>query len=248
MPNLRTVAQLLKLEMMGTFDVWESERPLRIGWPHASTILQPDSEWCLRRQVLLALYPEAAERPAPKPWDNLKNARNKHGWVVHEKYQGMLLKYGNVVYFDGRPELDLTHFDETRNVHYSPDAITEFGGNIYIWEFKGYKQESVEKLDEMGEPPKDAHRQVNFYLHIMRDIYPNARGLIFVENKNTQEPLVWAVEHDAELAKPYTDRCYQVKGHVATRSTPARVCGSCREHRAEKCPVAKLCFSGKLEK
>ena len=247
MANLRTVAQLLKLEMQGTFDMWEAERPLRIGWPHASTILQPESEWCLRRQVLLIQHPEEAERPEPKPWDNLKNMRNKHGWVIHEKYQKQLLKYGKVVYFQGEPELDLTHFDETRRVFYSTDGVTEYSRYIYIWEYKGYKQETWLTLDEAGDPPKDAHKQVNFYLHLTRDIYPNARGIIAVENKNTQELKMWCVEHNAEMARPYTQRCYDVKGAVATGSTPARVCVSCTEHRAEKCPVRKLCFSGKLK-
>ncbi len=235
--NCRTVAQLFKLELDSMFNSWEASKPLRTGAPHASAILAPDSEWCLRRHVLLALYPEQAERLEVKPWSAHQNAVFLQGWQVHEKWQKLFSEHGQVV------EVEHSHFDETRFLHFTPDAIVSFGGHRYVVEIKGYKASTFEKLDEAGQPPQAAHHQANLYCHMLEI----ERAIILVEDKDTQHYKVWAIQCDPELARKYTDRMYQVKGAVATHSTPARVCESCREHRAEKCPVKKLCFSGKLK-
>jgi hypothetical protein len=239
--NYRALVQLLHMELDDLFVRWGQSKPLRTGAPHASAILQPGSEWCLRRQVLLALYPEAAEFPASKPWDAHQNAVFLHGWGLHEKYQKLFEQFGEVV------EVEHSHFDETRFLHFTPDAITRFAGETYVWEIKGYKQEKFVSLDEHKEPPQAAWHQANLYCHLLGI----QKAIVLVENKNTQEIKLWIVEHNAELAWPYTSRMEQVRGSVlkAQRSSkvPVRACLSCTEHRAEKCPVRKLCFSGKLK-
>lgn len=237
MPNLRTVAQLFKLELDNMFNQWEASKPLRSGAPHASAILAPESEWCLRRHVLTALYPELVERPEVKPWSAHTNAVFLNGWHLHEKWQKLFSEHGQVV------EVETSHFDETRYLHFTPDAIINFAGQPYVVEIKGYKASTFEKLNETGKPPAAAHAQANLYCHMLEI----ERGIVLVENKDTQDYKVWAIECDVELAKPYLERMYAVKGAVAMKSTPARVCGSCTEHRAEKCPVKRLCFSGKLK-
>lgn len=248
--ELATVAALFKQSLQGMFDAWEDSRPPRTGAPHASTILQPEGDWCVRRQVLLALYPEEAKKPEPKPWDGKRNRINKHGWVIHEKYQGLLLRFGNVVYFNNdfdKPELDYSHFDEERYVWYSPDAIIDWATHHRVVEIKGYKQEVWDELDEDGLPPRDAWMQCNFYLHLLGLQY----GFVLVENKNNQDPKIWGIEHDPILARPYTQRCYDVKGAVVVAAKhqkfPARVCKSCNDDRASKCPVRDFCFSRRLE-
>jgi hypothetical protein len=230
--NARTVAQLFKLELDAMFNTWEANKPLRTGAPHASAILASDSEWCLRRQVLLALYPEQAERPAVKPWSAHQNAVFLQGWQIHEKYQKLFNDHATVV------EVEHSHFDEVRYLHFTPDAIIEFAGHRYVVEIKGYKSSTFEKLDETGNPPQAAWHQANLYCHMLQI----ERALILVEDKDTQHYKVWVIECDTELARPYLERMYAVKGKVATRSTPARVCVSCRDRMAEKCPVRKLCF------
>lgn len=233
MPNLRTVAQLFKLELDKMFNEWEAGKPLRSGAPHASAILAPESEWCLRRHVLTALYPEAVARPEVKPWSAHTNAVFLNGWVLHEKWQKLFTEHGQVV------EVEASHFDETRFLHFTPDAIIEFGGQPYVVEIKGYKASTFEKLDESGNPPQAAWHQANLYCHMLEI----ERAIILVENKDTQEYKVWVIQCDVELARKYTDRMYAVNAKVVTGHTPARVCGSCRDRMAEKCPVKKLCFS-----
>jgi hypothetical protein len=254
--NARTTAQLLKMEFDDLFTRWEASRPLRVGMPHASAVLSDESEWCVRRHVLGELWPELAEKPEVKPWNVKNNRINKHGWVLHEKYQDLILKFGNVAYVNGHPELDYTHYDEERMVHFSPDAIINFAGQQYIVEIKGYKNtddenypyEAFEKFDEAGQIPLKAHRQCNFYCHLMGI----ERGCVLVEGKNTQDTKVWTFEHDAEMARPYTQRCYDFKGalRIATETLasdgkaklPVRKCRACTDGLAQRCPMRKVCF------
>lgn len=236
--NLRTIAALFKHSLDEMFNAWEAAKPLRTGAPHASAILQPDSEWCLRRQVLLALFPEEAEHPESKPWDAHQNAVFLNGWLLHEKYQRLFQQFGNVM------EVETAHYDEDRYLHFTPDAVIEWAGQQYVVEIKGYKASHFERLDETAAPPEAASLQCNLYMHILGI----ARGLILVENKDSQDYKVWCIEHSAELARPYTDRMYQIKGKVITKVIPARACKSRTEHRAEKCPVRDFCFSARMSK
>lgn len=251
--NTRMVAELFKQELCEMFNQWERSKPLRTGAPHASAILQTESDWCLRRQVLLSLYPEEAKHPEVRPWTALENQRFLNGWYIHEKYQRLFTEHGQVI------EVEHSHYDETRYLHFTPDAVVSFGGEVYVVEIKGYRAEKKddkpdssstiwERLDETKNPPKSAWHQCNLYCHLLGI----ERGLVVVENKNTQEVKVWCIQHDPTLAKPYTDRMYKVKGAVACaakgQGIPARACKSMADDRASKCPVRDFCFSGRLEK
>ncbi len=188
------------------------------------------------------------------------NRINKQGWSAHEKYQELLLKYGGnalrVVYFNEHPELDYTHYDEERMVWYSPDGIFDYVAHRYILEIKAYKNtddpnytyEAFEKFDEAGKIPLKAHRQANLYCHLMGI----ERGCILVEGKNSQDVKLWTFEHDAEMARPYTQRCYDFKGALAIAQgtlardgeakLPGRKCRASVHALAQKCPMRKVCF------
>lgn len=234
--NTRALAQLFKLDLQEMFNAWEQHKPLRTGFPHASSILARESEFCLRRLVLLAVKPEQAERPEAKPWDAHTNAVFLNGWVLHEKYQNLFSKFGHVI------EVETPHFDETRMLHFTPDAIVEHCGQTMVVEIKGYKLSHFETLDESGDPPHDAHRQANLYCHLLQLQY----GLILVECKDTQEFKVWCIEYQKELVQPYIDRLYHFKAayskHGRTGELPARCCKTVKDRMAEKCPMRAVCF------
>jgi hypothetical protein len=231
------MAQLLKLDIEEMFNLWERQKPLRTGAPHASAILAPESEWCVRRHVLSALYPELAERPEEKPWSAHQNAVFLNGWHLHEKYQRLFSDHAKVL------EVEQAHFDEVRQLWFTPDVILEYAGLPWVGEIKGYHADHFEKLDEVGQPPQTAHLQCNLYCHLLGI----EQGFVLVENKNTQNYKVWAIQVDHELARPYTDRMYEVKGHVTLArdgkaKLPPRKCRTCTDGLAQKCPMRKVCF------
>jgi len=246
--NLRTVADLFKQDVLEHFNSWNEDKAMRTGYPHASNILAPDHSFCLRQLVLAAHCPNECKRPQTKQWDTLQNARFKHGWMIHEKYQDLFLKYGKVVYFNSdqdKPELDYAHFDQDRLLWFSPDAILKVCGEHMVVEIKGYKQESFDQMDEAGDPPEAAHQQVNLYMHLLE----LKHGLILVENKNTQELKVWCVEYNREMVQPYIDRIYQFKKALLkaenSKELPNRICDSNRDRNAEKCIACNICFQKK---
>jgi hypothetical protein len=241
--NRPAAAELFKLEVESAFNKWNASRPMRTGFPHASGILAPDSDFCMRKLVLLAAYPEQAVRPEPKPWDTHQNMVFKSGWSLHEKYQELLHHYSTVAEFEGLPELDLTHFHGIRLVHFSPDVVQKHLRRPMPLEIKGYKHSTFEALDESGDPPKDAHKQVNFYMLLLE----LSHGLILVEDKDTQHIKVWCVEYDDELAEPYKARTDDFKSSYnlvqAGGPPPERKCSSKDDRLAQKCEMRDWCFS-----
>lgn len=240
--NLPAAALLFKLEVEGTFDAWNDSRPLRTGWPHASSILAPGAKFCGRKLVLMSVYPEAAKRPDHKPWDTHQNMVFLNGWILHEKYQRQLHRYSTVEMLEGRPELDLTHFHGIKLVYFSPDVVQKHLREAMPVEIKGYQHSTFEKLDEAGPAPLDAHRQVNFYMYLLN----LKHGLILVEDKDNQHIKVWCVEYDEEMAKPYIARTDDFKADreraLTSGELPERKCKSVNDSNAQKCEVAELCF------
>lgn len=262
-------AELLTLDFRSMYTHWMDATPLRSGM-HASAVL--DKEFCAREQVLHEISPEQGEKPAIQHWDWKRSAIFENGWRLHQRWQDLFLKCGNVVYspvsvadaltipqshakvIDGRlhaAELDLTHYDEERNLYFSPDAIIQFGGQKYIVEIKGIKQEAYLELTDdletackVNETVHKAREQVNLYMHMTLI----QRGIILVENKNTCDFKVWVIEYDQERAWPYTNRMNEVKGRTllvkqhGRSKLPVRCCKTIEDSRARKCPMKRLCF------
>jgi hypothetical protein len=257
-------AELIKLSFENMLVQWGSNTLPRTGL-HASSVLVKDEEWCVRRHVLADLFPDQAVAPELQPWDWRTQAIFENGWDLHKRWQKIFRFKGRVVSemvmdAQNRPireyELDRTHFDQTRNIYFSPDAIIEFAGQRYVVEIKGIKQESfVELTDDLQiameccETVNKAVHQANLYMHLLE----LKKAIILVENKNTQEFKIWVIEYDLELVRLYIDRIYTVKARtVKTRSIglsklPARVCASRGDALARKCPMRDCCFSEKME-
>lgn len=244
---------LLTQDFKNMYTHWMDARPDRSGM-HASAVL--DKEFCAREQVLHELWPEQGERSEVHHWDWKKSAIFENGWRLHQRWQDLFKKCGNVVYSLDQhgnlaPELDLTHYDADRNLYFSPDAIIMFGGVRYVVEIKGIKEQSyleltddLEQACQACETVHKAREQCNLYCHMLLI----SRGIILVENKNTCDFKVWVIEYDQERAWPYTSRMNEVKGRTllvkqhGRGKLPPRCCASIQDTRARKCPMKKLCF------
>lgn len=273
MIDLEIEAELLTQDFKNMYVRWGNSTPARTGI-HASAILEKEKNFCLRELVLLNLYGDQAEQGEWQSWDWKRGSVFENGWEIHRKWQTMFRRFGNVVWspvsqeqaddipafslkmIDGHtcaPELDLTHFDAERGIYFSPDAIIRFGGQQYIVEIKGIKQESyLELTDDLEqacaacETVHKAREQVNLYMHMLQ----LQRGIILVENKNTQDFRLWVVQYEQERAYPYIQRIYDVKGSTAIArmnggELPLRCCRTINDARAKSCPMRAVCFAQK---
>ena len=263
-PNdLRTAEFLIQSSLQELYLKWAATQPLRSGL-HASSLLVPPGEWCTRRFVLAEIAPSEAVQPELHYWDWRMQSVFENGWDLHRRWQKLFLKFANVVWSpvihaqdqiaDAKPELDLTHHDVTRNIYFSPDAIIDYAGVRYVVEIKGLDtnkfQQLTDNLDtacKVSDVVAKARIQCNLYCHLLEIEY----GFLLIEDKNSQQFKVWIIQCDAELAKPYIQRAYDVKGRVAlfrrSRQLPERVCKSSDDRLAQKCPMRNCCFSEKME-
>src|SRR5260370_39028825 len=88
-------ADLLKIDFQGMLVKWGSNSPARTGM-HASAVL--DKEFCAREQVLHELFPEQGEPASWNHWDWKKSAIFENGWRLHQRWQDLFEKFGNVAY------------------------------------------------------------------------------------------------------------------------------------------------------
>jgi hypothetical protein len=257
-------AELIKLHFKNMLVSWGASQPLRTGL-HASSVLVSDAEWCVREYVLAELFSDQARKPEMHPWDWKREAIFENGWDLHKRWQKIFKQFGKVVsekvevglaVWRDEYELDRTHFDETRNIYFSPDAIIEFGGQRYVVEIKGIKQEAFEKLTDsletaisVNETVAKARLQAQLYMHLLG----LKKAILLIENKNTQDFKVWVIEYDKALSDLYIDRIYDVKRKLAVvkrdglSKLPQRICQSRGDARAQKCPLRDCCFSERLE-
>src|SRR6266700_59911 len=130
--ELQAKAELLKVHFNSLWIKWGQSKPPRTGL-HASAVLAIDSEWCSRRHVLANIHPDKAEAPETKPWDAHQQIVFANGWSLHERWQDVLKRFGTCI------EAETPHYDETRELWFTPDALYSFAGETLVVEVKGYK-------------------------------------------------------------------------------------------------------------
>jgi len=246
-PNLELEAQLIKIDFQNMLVQWGSDTPLRTGL-HASSVLVSDEEWCIREHVLMEFFSQQAVHPESMPWDWRKQMIFENGWDLHRRWQRLFANEANVVHSDQgegiRPELDLTHYDETREVYFSPDAILEFGGQRYVVEIKGINHDEFAGNPDLYEQEfhngayryklhKEARKGVKdcdfvedamkvsqtvhkaFYqAQLYMHLLELKKAILLIENKNNQEFKVWVIEYDRSKAVKYIQRIYDRKEAV----------------------------------
>lgn len=254
--NLRTLAELLTIEFQALYLSWGKQQEPRTGL-HASALLVKDEDWCVRQHVLARLYPDKLQQEELHNWDWKRLAVFLDGWERHRKIQKLLRDHSDMVVITDREfETDLTHYDDTREVYFSPDAIISWGGQRFIVEIKGLDTtkfqaltDSLETAIQVSDVVAKARIQCNLYMHLESV----KLGILLIEDKNTQAFKLWVIEYDAALSKPYVERLYAVKGSATLTRTfglaklPKRVCNSRHDKLAKSCPVRDLCFSKEME-
>lgn len=231
---------MLKQHLDSLFDEWDRDKTHRKNI-HASDLLRSDNieydrdqRFCRRECVLKNFYEQNEVKN-----DKWAAKRFLNGWVLHEKWQDLFVKYSKAL----AVEEEIEHTDYGFKIVFTPDAIIEFLGEKYIVEIKGYKSDFVDKLREYDKPPESAHHQCNLYM-ALTGIH---KGIIIIENKNTSTFKCWIVYYNEDMAKKYLDRIVQIgediELHLEHDILPERICDSKTCERAKTCNARDACFS-----
>src|SRR6266487_2250911 len=90
---------------------------------------------------------------------------------------------------------------------------------------------------------RSAYPQVQLYMHLLG----LQKGVILVENKNTQDFILWIVDYDASVVTKPLARAKDVKEanqeYYDLGILPERICATRNDARAKRCPFRDACFN-----
>ncbi len=107
---------------------------------------------------------------------------------------------------------------------------------------------SLQEAAARNKSIRSAIPQINLYLHLLGlTTPPNNRGIILVEDKNTQDYALWVHEYDPALAEKPINNALLVRDanehfDFNDNNLPSRICKSPNDSRAKRCPFSKACF------
>lgn len=135
-----------------------------------------------------------------------------NGNYMHERYQKMFKELGILV----TEEAPIIY--EELNISGRLDAIIMIDNNIAIAELKSCGENPFNKMKEANEPDPKYVAQIQLYMHITGvDL-----GVIYVENKNTQDVLEFWLSYDEEYCKKLLRKLKTVLAYVEKNSVIPR--------------------------
>lgn len=204
----------------------------RIGL-HASAIIGTPSEFCLRAQVLSLVYKRNITDGTQFTPQLLRVF--EEGDSVHMRWQNRFKKMGVADYIEGRG------FSKMYNLYLTPDVLATYKNKRYIIEIKSCSGMVYNKTYKNNHPK--AEKQLQLYMHF----YGIPNGLIFMENKSTQEFRILEKRYDPMMVKPYIERLEEINKYYNKRRIPPnthKVTDSICRH----CAYSDACSGRKREK
>ncbi|QHW35834.1 hypothetical protein GZH47_33625 (plasmid) [Paenibacillus rhizovicinus] len=205
----------------------DGNRPMR-GKLHPSTI-----GMCDRRIVfdMIMVPKEANDAQLMRIFDN--------GHGMHHRYEKMFEDMGILVQAEMRIELE--------NISGHTDAwvkIRSFAnphGEDYLVELKSAFSKSFEWMVKNNLPKKEHRAQLTFYMHLTGI----KKGIIFVENKDTQEVWEYELEYDPALGQQLMNKAHRLIEMAQQRRLPAIEKGyTPSNYKCAQCPYNIYCHAG----
>jgi CRISPR/Cas system-associated exonuclease Cas4 (RecB family) len=129
----------------------------------------------------------------------------ENGHSMHHRYEKMFADMGILVQNEMKLEFeDISgHTDAWIRVYSIENPI----GVDYLVELKSAYSKSFEWMVKNNAPKKEHRDQLMFYLHLVQKMgLPIRRGIIFVENKDTQEVWEYELEYDPVLGQQLEEK------------------------------------------
>ena len=201
---------------------------------HASAVIAPEGEFCLRAMVLSLFFRQDQGKQLP-----VKTLRIfAQGNATHEKWYSLFRKAGIDI------AIERTLWLEQYDLSFTIDAIIDVFGELIV-DVKTMNSFLYKK--STGHPKGE--KQVNFYLWALSKYTgkPHRRGAVLCEDKNTQEFRIVPVEYDKEKVRPYVERLKEIQKYKhrfeEEGKLPKRKCDDPNSKLCQKCVMHSACWN-----
>jgi len=129
----------------------------------------------------------------------------ENGHSMHHRYETLFSDMGILVQREMKLEFeDISgHTDAWIRIYSIENPV----GTNYLIELKSASSKSFEWMVKNNTPKKEHRDQLMFYLHLVQKMgLPIQKGIIFVENKDTQEVWEYELEYDPAYAKTLEEK------------------------------------------
>ncbi len=185
--------------------------------------------------------------PKPMPNDQLLRIFD-NGHSLHERYENLFEEMGILV----KNEMKI----EFREISGHTDAwvriysIENPAGMDYLVELKSAFSKSFEWMVKNNKPKREHRDQLMFYLHLVQKMGISIRkGIIYVENKDTQEVWEYELEYDSVLGQKLEDKanwCISLAKERKLPGIPPRHTPSF--YKCQACDYNFYCHAGSLKR
>lgn len=142
--------------------------------------------------------------PKAMPEDRLMRIFD-NGHSLHHRYEQLFEDMG--VLIKNEMKLEFEHISGHTDAWIKVYSLENPNGLDYLVELKSAFSKSFEWMAKNNKPKKEHRDQLTFYLHLVRKMgIPIERGIIFVENKDTQEVWEFELEYDPKLGQALEDK------------------------------------------
>jgi len=165
---------------------------------------------CIRKPVLDALY-ISKKQPSTRQLRVFDNGHDVHRRISrYFREAGVLVKDELVIDY---PQL---------NVRGHSDDLILVDGNYYLVEVKTANNNSFNYYKRMNKPADSYYLQLQLYMHLANKIYDYniSAGYILIENKNTQDILVFRTEYDATLGDELEEKIKTINKYIQAGYIP----------------------------
>ena len=164
-----------------------------------------------------------------------------NGTYTHHRYEDLFDKMGIQV------EREVVLKDEKLRISGRTDSHIRFkdeNGNEVdaLVELKSAKDSQFNRMKQEGEPRADHYDQLQLYMHLT-GIH---KGVIFVENKDTQDTLEFWVDYDEERANQLVEKIKMINACVDMEILPEKEF-EITSFECRFCDFRYLCWEEEIE-
>jgi hypothetical protein len=208
---------------------------------HASAIIESDSKFCVRQQVLSLMYKQIQGDNVSVPLKRIFEEGN----AIHEKWQRMFIRAG----YAKAKNLDRSRFNEQYELSYTPDIMCRIPLKLdkekeeLITMVGEIKSVNTYQFKNMTSHPS-GKKQMQFYMWLT-GVH---KGFVLCDDKNTQEFKVFLYDFDMSIVAPFIERLEMIQFYKERALNEHKMvnrhedCKSVNCKKAQECPMRDACY------